>query len=107
MDIATDLVDIKEFERSIKRSGKLFLEKVFIKRELEDKRLEHLAGIFCVKECAVKVGLIKPGQWLEVEVKNNHSGKPYLFRSSGKRYKNITISISHTNTLCIAVLLKY
>lgn len=96
MKIGCDLVCISEFKKRAKRSGKAFLQKVFLPSELKSNSLEHLAGIFAAKEAIMKVLDIPPGSWLEIEISHNSSGRPMCPRVSD-------ISISHQKEYVIAV----
>lgn len=99
-------MDIKNFKRSIARSGEIFLSKIFTDLELTNRDPIHLAGIFSLKEAMVKVGIIKPGNWLNIEIKNSHSGEPLVFKK-GVLLKNIALSTTHSRDSAISVVMIY
>ncbi|MEK7595608.1 MAG: 4'-phosphopantetheinyl transferase superfamily protein [Patescibacteria group bacterium] len=106
MEIAVDILELEDFKATIQRSGSAFLDKLFTKNEQQNSEPEHLAGIFCVKECAIKAGIIKVGEWLSIEIKKDALGKPFLYWVEGIKISDTAISISHTKNYCVANLIK-
>ena len=95
MRIGTDIVKISRFE---------FLDEVSLKRifhpsEMKDKRAEHLAGVFAVKECLKK---IFECDWLDVEIKKRRNGRPYVVANF--KFKG-DVSISHDGEYAVGVVL--
>jgi holo-[acyl-carrier-protein] synthase len=106
METAIDIVNISDFSDSIKRSGNEFLKRIFTTNELKDSNTQTLAGIFCVKECAIKADLINVGEWLKIEVEHLENGKPVLKKTDGSIISDVKISIAHTKEICVAHLIK-
>ncbi len=96
-----DLVDISDFKKSIKSGGDNFLHRVFLLSETENMNIEHLAGIFAAKEAVTKALSLKPGKWLEIEIKNAPDGRPIV--NLTKKLTSFDLSISHTKTCAVAV----
>lgn len=106
MDVGIDIEELETFSKSYKRTGILFLEKIFTKQELLDKDLRHLCGHFSAKEALVKIGIIEPGKWTAVEIVNNKDGKPYVKWANGKKINDVILSVSHSDNFCVAVAIK-
>lgn len=98
-----DVVDIKDFERSLKNGGQNFLNKLFTKKEQQNKNIVHLAGIFAAKEAVLKALSLKPGKWLETEILYEKTGRPYVHFYKDIKSKSFDLSISHTKTTAVAV----
>lgn len=105
MRVGIDIYEIKEFESSVRRSGDEFLSKIFTPKELENKDTQHLCGIFCAKEAAVKAGIIGVGEWLKIEIHKEESSRPRLLWASGKIIQNVDVSISHTQNVAAAIVI--
>ena len=105
MKCGVDLIFIPDFEERIQRSGKGFLKKAFLERELENTEASHLAGVFAAKEAVLKALNLPVGSWLETEVVYQDNGKPEI-RVSGKKVPNSDLGISHTGDYAIAVFVK-
>lgn len=99
--IGCDIVDIKRFSSVIDKEGEAFLCRVFTTTELQDQRLEHLAGIYAAKEAIMKTGLVPVGAWQEVEIFNDQTGKPQARFSNANSLCDI--SISHDGDYVIAI----
>lgn len=116
--IGVDVVDIKRIEDLMNKYGEKFLERVLTEKEKEYvmskskwQRNLHIAGRFASKEAfykAIGTGIIA---FKEVEVVNDNKGKPVInvygkakevLESMNPKY--IDISISHTNTVAVAVV---
>ena len=82
--IGTDIVNIKRIERSLKRSGKRFKNKIFSKNEIIycEKKVnpaEFYAKRFAAKEAlskALGVGFRKGISFRNIEIYNDIYGKP-------------------------------
>jgi phosphopantetheine--protein transferase-like protein len=96
-----DLVDISDFKKSLKNGGDNFLRRVFLPLEMKNMNIEHLAGIFAAKEAVTKALSLKPGEWLEIEIKNAPNGRPIV--NLTKKLTSFDLSISHTEKVVIAV----
>jgi holo-[acyl-carrier protein] synthase len=108
--IGTDIVYMPKFEKSLAKSRDYFKEKVFLKKELTDPKLQHLAGMFAAKEAVVKALGINTGKWLEIEIAYEPSGKPYLARfPQPKETASLhhELTISHDGDYAIANVIFY
>lgn len=106
MDIGIDIQDIADFEQAYIRSGESLLEKIFTPQELDNRDTPHLCGLFCAKEAAIKAGITKVGEWLTIYTKVDSSGKPTLYTLDDKKIENASLSISHSKTTCVAVVIR-
>lgn len=109
--IGTDIIEIKRIEQVIQRYGNRFLNRVFTPTEqtycLRHKEsARHFAGRFAAKEAIVKamgVGFRDGVSWTDIEIINDHLGKPIVHLSGHlkqladdlKTPAMIHISISH------------
>lgn len=105
--VGFDLAEVGRFRRCKKNDS--FLKKVFTERERlycfsYKNPFPHLAGIFAVKEAAVKAMDVNKLPLAAVEVRHTLSGKPELWLS-GKRIKTAAVSISHTDNVAGAVVI--
>lgn len=104
MRIGVDIVEVKRIGNLVKDEN--FLNRVFTPEEqkycLAKKNCaQHFAVRFAAKE-AVWKALGKSGvALLDIGVKNKPDGKPEV-TLRGKRYKNIDISLSHTDDYAVA-----
>ncbi len=98
-----DILSIKDFADSLKNGGETFKRKVFTNQELSNQELKHLAGIFAAKEAVIKALSIKPGKWLEIEIFNEKSGRPFVKLINNFKLKSYDLSISHTKNTAVAV----
>ena len=89
--IGTDIININRVEKSIKRYGKKFKNKIFTKNEIKycDKK-KHSSSFyskrFAAKEALTKAlgtGLNNKINLKNIEITNNKSGKPSI-KLSGK-----------------------
>ena len=84
--IGTDIVNIKRVEKSLKKSGKKFKNKIFTKNEIvycESKKnsCPYYAKRFAAKEAFVKAlgtGFRKNITFKDIEVSNDNFGKPSI-----------------------------
>ncbi len=99
--VGIDLVFIPDFK---KRIEKIDLNTVFLDSELrESERVENLAGVFAAKEAFFKA-LGRKGNWLDVWVEKELSGKPNL-KSSLLSNVKIELSISHSGEYATAIVI--
>lgn len=106
--IGCDLVYIPSFQKSVEKSGKEFLQRLFTSSELiHNDRIESLAGIFAVKESFVKALGHPLKSWHDVEVCKLGSGKPILHCLN--EYGNFTsdVSIAHDGDYALAFVILY
>jgi len=84
--IGTDIVNIKRMEKSLKKNGKTFKDKIFSKREIVycDKKnnpYPFYAKRFAAKEAlskALGTGFRKGINFKDIEVLNDNYGKPSI-----------------------------
>ena len=120
-----DLIEIDRIEKALERHGERFLKRIFTDAELVPLRSERirsarprviaaeLAARFAAKEaCSKALGTgIGPVSWKEMEVLNEHSGKPFL-RLSGRAaqiasvlgYTSWSVSMTHSKEMASAVV---
>ena len=109
MDIGIDLVAIDDFAQSCERTLHL-VQILFTDSELSHAKqngknsMSTLAGLFATKEALIKVGVIKPGEWLKASVIPDKSGKPVVFLD-GVKLTSTKVSISHTIQYVIACVI--
>ncbi len=108
MDIRTgiDIVHIPRFKKTYLNGGETFSKLIFTPDEAEDSRIEHLAGIYALKEALIKCSLIGIGGMRNVEVRKDKNGKPdvvILNSSNDWDNKTISVSISHDGDYAIAI----
>ena len=110
-------IDILEIDRLKNLNFELLLSKVFTEYEREyisskNDKYSTAAGIFCCKEAAIKVlgEFISLKKLLDIEVRHEASGKPYIVLHNKMReklytlgYNKIEISISHSKNIATAV----
>lgn len=102
--IGIDIIAIVRF-RGLKKTDYRHWSGVFTQSEwtyaFSDSRpSQHLAGIFAVKEAAIKAfGRMGAGRFLDFEVRHAPSGKPALNR------RRALVSISHEQRYAIAIVL--
>lgn len=97
--LGIDLVYLPEFRKQLESGGKSFLQKAFGASELQDKRPDHLAGIWAAKEAVLKAGSLTPGNWLDIRVAHEQDGRPFAMVGT-QRYE---ISIAHHGEYAVAV----
>lgn len=103
--VGIDIVDIQDLGEKIQESSS-FLAKIFTLQELEINKVSNiksLAGKIAAKEAIIKTGLIQAGDWHKIQILTDINGKPYVVDKHGKIYKNIKISISHTQNTAVAI----
>ena len=84
--IGVDLVNIPRMEQALDRWGPRFLERIFTSAEIERcgtraRPAQCLASRFAAKEAFVKalgLGMREGLRWRDIEVVQNHLGKPSL-----------------------------
>ena len=117
--IGIDLVEVPRIRKLIKKDNK-FINKVFEENEVNycEKRKHkaiHYAARFAAKEAFLKAmgkGWYRGMTWKDISVENDSMGKPEL-KLTGKafenfkemEYNNISLSISHTKEVAIALVM--
>lgn len=116
ISIGVDLVDINRFETLLAKGD--FIDRCFCESEIElyrkTKRTSFLAGRFATKEATLKAlgtGLIDGISLTDIEVIMRSSGAPSLilrnqplFQAQNLGIKNWLVTISHTTTSAISIV---
>jgi len=84
--IGTDIVNIKRMEKSLKKNGKPFKDRIFSKNEIsycekKNKSISYYAKRFAAKEAlskALGTGIRKGINFKDIEVLNDIYGKPSI-----------------------------
>ena len=118
--IGTDIVECARIGRMIERHGEYFLQRVFTAREISycgghSAYVERYSGRWAAKEAILKAlgtGWRKGISWLDMEIRNETSGRPIVTLAGGARDKaarlqirEMHISISHCRTYATAYAL--
>lgn len=117
MKLATgvDLIEIERIEGAINRHGQRFLERIFTHSELVEvgHNFPSLAARFAAKEAASKALGTGIGQvgWQEIEILYGPAREPCMKLSGAAAVlaeklalKNWAVSLSHTHTHAIALV---
>jgi holo-[acyl-carrier protein] synthase len=113
-----DIIEVQRVQALKEKWQDRFLKKVFTEKELayanaKKSCAEHLAARIAIKEALVKAfsenGKKYLGDWKDVEVSNDKSGRPYVnlygnFKRAKKERQvgQIIISASHTHRYAVA-----
>jgi holo-[acyl-carrier protein] synthase len=115
-----DIVHIERIERLMARWGNLFLSRLFTEREIDwcqrrTRPSECFAARFAAKEAFLKalgLGLRDGIHWVDIEVENDHMGKPSLLlhRNAKEVFKthriqNAFLTLSHDHAYAVAHVL--
>ena len=102
--IGTDIINIKRIEKIIKKNKTNFLIKIFNKKEIQNilkyksNKASKIAMRFAAKEAfskAIGTGIGNSLSFLDIEVLNNASGKPYFnVNKSSLKKKSFYLSMS-------------
>lgn len=103
-------IDIVEHQRiglnyerlALKILSKLEYE-VFLKIELENRKIEYVASRFAAKEALYKATNLKLN-FKDVSILNEDNGKPYVLIKEKKT--NYEVSLSHEKNYSVAIALK-
>jgi phosphopantetheine--protein transferase-like protein len=98
--LGIDIVHIPEFTTQLANGGDAFLARAFHAAELSDRRPEHLAGLWAAKEAVLKAAGLQPGQWLDIHITYEPSGRPKADAAG----KQLEISIAHHGEYAVAVV---
>jgi holo-[acyl-carrier protein] synthase len=110
-----DLLEIERFEAAVQRHGERFLQRVFTSRELYEvsDNLASLAVRLAAKEATAKaLGTgIGDVSWQEIEILRGPARQPALYLygqalslADKLGLENWSLSLSHTHTLAIALV---
>lgn len=112
--IGTDIIEISRIANNIERHNNHFLDRLFTKPEQDycnkyKDSATHFAGRFAAKEAIVKAlgtGFGESVSWLDLEILNDATGKPFLVSSERLNglfnHPNIIITISHCKNYATA-----
>lgn len=113
LGVGTDIVECLRIAQMIERHGELFITRVFTQHEFEycssrKAATQHYAGRWAAKEAVLKAmgtGWTQGIHWRDIEVRNDHGGRPRIALGGGARkicerrgIVNVLISISHCRT---------
>ncbi len=113
--LGNDIIEIDRIDKAIKRYGQRFLDKIFTSREQGycqqySESARHFAGRFAAKEAVVKalgIGFREGITWLDIEIVNDHYGKPIPILSKNLHNKypghQLLVAISHCKEFASAV----
>ena len=99
--VGIDIVEISRIKEKIKIADKILTKNEYLVFEsLNDlQKVEFLAGRFAAKEAYYKAKNDKTLGYLDFEVLNDESGKPYT------NLDNVSVSISHEQHYCVAIVI--
>ena len=111
--VGVDIIEIDRIERTLRRFGSRFLERVYTADEISycRGRPAQLAARFAAKEAVMKaLGTGTRGVgWRDVEITREQTGKPRInltgraaARAQRLGIRNIGVSISHSHTFAVA-----
>lgn len=91
--IGTDLCDVRRIEKTLKRFGRRFVERLYVETEQAQaerrpRPASSYAQGFAAKEACAKAlgtGFREGVFWRDMVVANHPSGKPYMILSGGAR----------------------
>ncbi|MDR1928694.1 MAG: holo-ACP synthase [Endomicrobium sp.] len=112
MNIGIDIEEVKRFNKYIRNIR--YLKRIFTKEEIlyslsKKKSAQHLAVRFAAKEAVWKaLGTVKNKKLTNtfISIQNTKIGKPQVYIKN-KKYKNIDVSLSHTNKYVVAVAIVF
>lgn len=100
-----DLVSNTRLEKKLE--NKRFIERIFHPSEAAILDIKKISAVFALKEAVFKALGIKPGNWLEIEIKRARNGKPSILLSDEIRPKYLIsadCSVSHEGEFTIATV---
>lgn len=113
MNIGTDIVDIKRFEKL--KTDRLFMEKIFLSSELEyiksrNNNTATIAGIYAAKEALLKAFKMGINNYplKDIEIMHDSNNAPYIVLHNDIKQSNekeIDVSISHDGDYAIAIVI--
>jgi holo-[acyl-carrier protein] synthase len=116
--IGTDIINIKRVEKILIKQKKIFINKIFTKKELNQLNLQSkslpssIAKKFAAKEAFAKAfgtGFGKDLSFKDVEIFNKKSGQPYIKTNKKKfskfKYK-LSLSDDYPWAIAFAIIIK-
>lgn len=119
LGLGTDLIEIDRIERSIRRFGNAFLQRIFTPGEIaycdrKKNAAESYAARFAAKEAGAKAlgtGISRGVGWREFEVRREAGCRPELYLSGRAEeiaqslgVRRISLSVAHSRSTSIAVV---
>ncbi len=105
--IGIDIVEHQRIALNYERLALKILSKLeyemFLKIELENKKIEYVASRFAAKEALYKATNLKLN-FKDVSILNEDNGKPYVLIKEKKT--NYEVSLSHEKSYSVAIALK-
>jgi holo-[acyl-carrier protein] synthase len=116
--LGTDITECLRIARMIERHGELFINRVFTPNEVaycQSRKLatQHFTGRWAAKEAILKAlgtGWRRGISWRDMEIINDHRGKPIVAVRGGVRdqcehlgIREILLTISHCRAYATAV----
>lgn len=108
--VGIDIIESERFKRFEKNTRHPFIAKNFSEAEIRyclsfKNPSPHFAGIFAAKE-AVRKSLNESKVYLpHIEIRHEAAGRPVAYRKQ-KKLTSIHISISHTDSVAVAVAMR-
>jgi phosphopantetheine--protein transferase-like protein len=107
INVGTDITEISGFRCKQVKANLSFYNSIFNRSELMyclkySDPYPHLAGIFAAKEAVIKC-FDSPIRMIDIEIVRYTDGRPIAVVRHNKKTTNIEISISHSQSLAIAV----
>lgn len=113
MFIGTDITEVNRIHHLINQYKNKFLNRIFIKEELEycyskNSPIIHLCGTFSAKESAKKAILSSPFleriSFIDILVRRKTNGAPFVtINKNINDISKIKVSISHTNEYATSI----
>jgi holo-[acyl-carrier protein] synthase len=116
--LGTDITECLRIARMIERHGELFINRVYTPEEISycqsrKQSVQHFTGRWAAKEAVLKAlgtGWRKGISWCDMDIRNDHLGKPALIVRGGLcdvckqlGVRDLLITISHCRTYATAV----
>lgn len=106
--IGTDIIEIDRIDKAIARWGRDFLTHIFTNEEINycqqfKRPAQHYAVRFAAKEAVYKaVGDNPKLTWKDIEIANDHHGRPHCRIRNHSLQGNVLISLSHSKYYAVA-----
>jgi len=103
-----DIIEVDRIAKAIERWGDDFLKHVFTDQEIAYAKKhrypnQHFAARFAAKEAVLKaIGENSEIGWKDIEIINQHNGKPSCIFHDKNFNQKILISMSHTKKYAVA-----
>ena len=109
INVGTDIIEVQRFRKKPLEKNQSFYKSLFTKSELMHcvkykDPYPHFAGIFAAKESIIKCLKEAPSKMTDIELFWNKDGRPFATISTQK-ICDVNISISHTRTIALAVVI--